>query len=580
MKKVLLNSFVVSLFFLLPVFLFSQVGIETTTPKGQLDVVTITDLGLVVPRVSSIENVTDGSGNLAVNGTVVYDNSRNKFCYRINDAWICMGKDATGNVEIGVVNPIFTTISNYVKASNTDAGDVFGSTLGISADGSRFIIGAGGEDSSATGVNSNQIDNSSTSSGAAYVYSKTGGIWIQEAYLKASNTGSPDGFGRAVAISGDGVWIAVGAPFEKSNATGINGNQLDNSFPNSGAVYIFKQSGGIWTQVAYVKASNTDPSDGFGSSVSLNENGSKLAVGAYLESSNATGINGNQSNNSMFGAGAVYVFNRVGNAWSQEAYIKASNTNGGDGFGNKLSLSGNGQYLAVGAEGEDSNATGVNGNQNNNSFNDSGAVYIFKLSGNVWSQETYLKASNTGNGDEFGHSIMLDKEGETLICGAWKEDSNGNQNNNSKQDSGAVYMFKRNGVSWVQETYLKASTIDAGDLFGVSVSITIDGSRISVGANSEDSIAIGINGNEADNSAFLSGAAYVFSNTGNGWNQESYIKSSNNESGDSFGQQAILSYCGNILIVTATGEDSNATGINGNQSNNSANLSGAAYVIE
>ena len=127
--------------------------------------------------------------------------------------------------------------------------------------------------------------------------------FARQAYLKASNTGVGD-FGWSVSLSGD--TLAVGAVNEASNATGVNGNQADNSASGSGAVYVFTRSGGTWSQQAYLKASNTEAGDAFGYSVSLS--GDTLAVGAVNEASNATGVNGNQADNSASGFGAVYLF--------------------------------------------------------------------------------------------------------------------------------------------------------------------------------------------------------------------------------------------------------------------------------
>jgi hypothetical protein len=132
-----------------------------------------------------------------------------------------------------------------------------------------------------------------------------------------------------------------------------------------------------WVQEAYVKASNTGANDSFGVSVSLSADGSRLAVGAQLESSNATGALGDQANDSASNSGAVYVFARTGTAWSQEAYVKASNTGAGDHFGRSVSLTADGSRLAVGAVGEVSNATGALGDQANDSATNSGAVYVF-----------------------------------------------------------------------------------------------------------------------------------------------------------------------------------------------------------
>jgi hypothetical protein len=151
-------------------------------------------------------------------------------------------------------------------------------------------------------------------------------------YFKASNTDGDDAF-RRVSLSGDGNTLAVGAVGEASNATGVDHaqdpdddlDQGDNSAPGAGAVYVFRRDAqGIWSQEAYVKASNTDAGDAFGTSVSLSADGSTLAVGTDGESSSAIGIGGNQGDNSAPAAGAVYVFRRVGDTWSQQAYVKAS----------------------------------------------------------------------------------------------------------------------------------------------------------------------------------------------------------------------------------------------------------------
>ena len=167
-----------------------------------------------------------------------------------------------------------------------------------------MVVGATGERSNATGVNGNQGDNSATGAGAAYVFTRSGTTWTQQAYLKASNTGAGDTFGLSVAVSGDTV--AVAAPSEDSNATGVNGNQFNNSASAAGAVYVFTRDTTTWTQQAYLKASNTGADDRFGESVAVS--GNTVVVGADSEDSNATGVNGNQADNSASNAGAVYVF--------------------------------------------------------------------------------------------------------------------------------------------------------------------------------------------------------------------------------------------------------------------------------
>jgi hypothetical protein len=201
-------------------------------------------------------------------------------------------------------------------------------------------------------------------------------------YFKASNNDGVGRFGRRIALSADGATLAVAAGREASNAAGINGDQDDNSASGSGAVYVFRFDGTDWFQQAYVKASNTEEGDNFGSKVALSDDGSTLAVGAG-ETSCATGVAGDQNDNSCPSAGAVYVFRFDGTDWAQTAYVKASNTDGGffdilgDGFGAGIALSADGSTLAVGADGEESLATGIGGDQSDNSEFGCGAVYVY-----------------------------------------------------------------------------------------------------------------------------------------------------------------------------------------------------------
>src|SRR4029077_6112040 len=130
-------------------------------------------------------------------------------------------------------------------------------------------------------------------------------------YIKASNTGKDHQFGYAIALSADGNTLAVSSTFEDSAAKGVNGVSKDHAV-NSGAVYVYTRDNKGWKQQAYLKASNAAESAQFGNSLSLSADGNLLAVGASGEASSATGINGNQSDRSRPGAGAVYVFARAG----------------------------------------------------------------------------------------------------------------------------------------------------------------------------------------------------------------------------------------------------------------------------
>jgi hypothetical protein len=470
----------------------------------------------------------------------------------------------------------------YIKAPNSDFADFF-STLTLSTDGNTLAVGASGEGSNATGVNGNQNDNSVTSAGAVYVYTRLGSTWSFQAYIKASNTALSDNFGIAVSLSGDGNTLAVGAYGEDSNAVLVNGNAGDNSAANAGAVYVYTRSAGNWSLHSYLKAPNTEAGDNFGTVLALSNDGSTLAIAAGSEDSAATGVNGALNDNSASGSGAVYTYGLVGGNWRLNNYVKASNTGASDSF-RWIALSSDGGTLVVGADGEDSAATGVGSDQTSNAATDSGAVYVFTSTlVPTFDQQAYVKASNTGAGDAF-KVAALSGDGNTLVVGARGEDSaatgiNGNQADNTASGSGAAYVFTRAGATWTQQAYLKASNASASDAFGEVVAISADGDTLAVSAPIENSAATGVNGNQSDNSLPQPGAVYVFTRAGGVWTQQAYVKASNTSAFDLFGLSLALSGDGNTLVVGAMYEDSNATGLNGDQSNDLATNSGAAYVF-
>ncbi len=415
----------------------------------------------------------------------------------------------------------------YIKAVNSDTYDEFSK---VSISGDTLVVGVPFEDSNQTTItngdsassdNSNGLLSASSGSGAVYVYKRTGTTWVQEAYIKAANNDADDGFGYSISISGD--TLAVGAGAEDSNQTTItNGDNAssDNSNAGSGAVYVYKRTGTTWVQEAYIKAANNDAGDGFGYSISLL--GDTLVVGAADETSNENTItNGTtaSSNNSNARSGAVYVYKRTGTSWAQEAYIKAVNSAAYNFFGTSVSISDD--TIAVGASGERSNlATITNGTTIANFSGDSsysGAVYVYKRTGTSWAWEAFIKAVNKDEQDWFGSVVSI--SGDTLAVGTGKERSNQTtitngdnaSSDNSNAGSGAVYVYKRTGTTWVQEAYIKAANNDVSDVFGNSVSSS--GDTVVVGATGEASNLKTItNGDNAssDNSYGYGGAVYVY----------------------------------------------------------------------
>lgn len=493
----------------------------------------------------------------------------------------------------------------YLKASNTEASDHFGCGgvldghagygASLSADGNTLAIGAPHESGGAKGINGNQNDNSAYGSGAVYVFVRSGANWSQQAYVKASNADHGDEFGHAVVLSADGNTMAVSAFWEASSAKGVNGNQDDNSIPQAGAVYVFTRSGSTWTQQAYIKAFNTGEAgtaetfgdgDQYGFSLALSDDGDTLAVGAITEDSASPGISGNQNDNSAVSAGAVYVYTRTGNAWSQQAYIKAGNPDPGDMFGYTVSLSADGATLAAGSYDEGGSARGINGTPDN-MRRGSGAVYVFTRTGGAWSQQAYIHPATSEAGDSFGVNVALSDDGNTLLAGTLDEDCLATGVNPPGCDSdreadistGAAHVFVRSGTTWSQQAFLKASNTGKADWFGSRLALSGDGNTALIAAPLEDSAAKGINGKQDDDSAQQTGAVYLFKRNGSTWAQQAYVKGANTEAFDEFGSSVALSRNGRSIAVTALGEDSNAKGSNGDQADNSAMEAGAAYVF-
>jgi hypothetical protein len=422
---------------------------------------------------------------------------------------------------------------------------------------------------------------------------------VQQAYLKASNTGAGDRFGVSVAISGNTV--VVGASQEASAATGVDGNQADNSVPNRGAAYVFVRNGSTWAQQAYLKQSDSEAGAVFGTSVAID--GNTIVVGAN-----------SQDGGGPANSGAVYVFTRSGSTWTQQGgFLKASAPGGSDSFGFTVAISGD--TLVAGAEYQ--GTSGAN----------SGAAYVFLRAAGVWSQQAFLNASNPGVNDQFGHSVAI--SANTVVVGSIFEDSgltgvvagapNDTTTGNAALNTGAAYVFTRSGVTWTQQAYLKPSGAAPDTEFGTSVAVS--GGTILVGAPADDTTLansgaaylfertgttwtshstfrpsplvaqsffgsfVALSGDTAiigaraeSTTAASSGAAYVFFRTyplgASTWTQQPLIKASNPGTNDQFGFAVGAS--GNSVVIGAEREDSSTAGINSSP-NDAATDAGAAY---
>lgn len=436
----------------------------------------------------------------------------------------------TGAVYVFARDGLNWTQQAFIKPEFvvTDDDRFGGQHMALSDDGNTLAIGVDREDSSATGIFnfSDHVaggvpdaalstalgDDTAGGSGAVYIFVRTGTTWEQQAYIKSSNAEASDAFGSSLTLDSSGDTLVVGARLESSNATLVNGDEGNNLSFRSGAAYVFKRTGVSWAQEAYLKASNTGNQDNFGQSVTLSDDGNTLAVSANNEDSSGVGINGAQDdlgNNT----GAIYVYTRSGSTWSYESYIKPSNTGDDDEFGIEVRLSGDGNTFVASAKYEDSNATGIGGDDSNDLSGESGAVYVFVRDMASWRQEAYIKASNAQLSDEFGFAVTINGDGNMIAVSALFEDGSSTGfddiDNDGAPEAGAVYVFKRDGGTWTEQNYLKATNTESNDRYGDSISMSTNGDLL-VGASFEWGSIAGVGGDQSDNGSNSAGAAYLY----------------------------------------------------------------------
>jgi hypothetical protein len=476
------------------------------------------------------------------------------------------------------ITPTFLQAA-YVKAANVNTSDQFGISMDI--DGDVMVVGAHNEDSNQTSISNDgtaSSNNTTLSAGAAYVYRRSAGGWVFEAYLKAPNAEANDIFGYSVAVSGD--TIVVGAPQEDSSSLG---SMIDNSAADAGAVYVFRRVAGTWTFEQYLKASNLGAGDFFGYMVDIDKD--TIVVGAPFEDSmnSATPFD-----NSISMSGAAYVFTRTASVWSQQQFLKAAIPGTNDNFAYSVGV--HGDSVVIGSPYEDSSSSAIysgGSETNNNALSDSGAAYIFTRTGSVWNQQAYLKAPNPGLFDNFGETVALFSD--RVVVGAALEDSNFTSVTNgstwtdddSISESGAAFVFSRAGATWTHEAYLKPNNPILGNEFGSAVSIF--GDSIVVGAAFEDSCQTSVSITApGDTGCTSAGAAYLFQYDGTNWSQQGYLKAPNAGIGDNFGARAVT-INGTSIGVSAVFEASNQSTITNGTSaspNNTFSSSGAVYVFD
>jgi hypothetical protein len=302
--------------------------------------------------------------------------------------------------------------------------------------------------------------------------------------------------------------------------TALVGSRLDDitTVMDAGSAYVFVRSGTNWSQQAKLTAADGAASDYFGSAVSLSSDGNTALVGSSRDDTLA-GTD----------AGSAYVFVRSGSTWSQQVKLTAANGAATDYLGQSVFLSGDGLTALVGAYQDDTPA-GAN----------AGSAYVFVRSESSWSQQAQVTAGDGAAGDNLGIAVSLSSDGNTALVGSSGDDTP------AGTDAGSAYVFGRSGGSWSLQAKLTAADGEASDDFGISVSLSGDGSTALVGAFFEDTPAAN------------TGCAYVFVRSGSSWTQQAKLTVADGAVGDYFGCSDSLSGDGNTALVGAYNDDTPA----------------------
>jgi hypothetical protein len=332
-----------------------------------------------------------------------------------------------------------------------------GYSVAISSDGNTAIVGG-------------PFDNSE--GGAAWVYTRTGGVWSQQAKLVATDAiGRSAEQGFSVALSGDGNTAIVGGP-------------ADNDFFGVGAAWVYTRTGGVWSQQAKLVGTGAIGAANQGQSVSLSGDGNTAIVGGPCCIPGGGGP-----------TGAAWVYTRTGAVWSQQAKLVGTDAIGPSAEqGFSVSLSGDGNTAIVGGPAD--NYQGI-------TIGAAGAAWVYTRTGGVWSQQAKLVGAGAIGAANQGHSVSLSGDGNSAIVGGFGDAG----------FTGAAWVYTRTGGVWSQQAKLVGTdAIGPSAWQGFSVSLSGDGNTAIVGGPADNS--------QAPGSFPGVGAAWVFTRTGGVWSQE------------------------------------------------------------
>ena len=449
----------------------------------------------------------------------------------------------------------------------------------------------------------------------------------QAAYIKASAaSGAESAFGGAVAVSGDGSTLVVGADRDPSGALGVGADPTDRSSPGSGAAYVFVRSGATWTQQAYLKPANKHAAVEFGGRLALSKTGDTLVVGVPEDSTPRF-------------SGSAVVFRRVAATWTEEGYLRSSRGARGSQFGVSVAISDSGDTVVVGAL--HTAGPGTSGCEHATPSGDvcRGAAYVFDRTGGRWEERAILeppewmtlpypvlaallmgtvRISGDGNvvaalatgtlltftrgpkwmfeasaplpaprhdpdppigfGWHGGYSITpmglaMSSDGRTLAVGEPEAPSRG------ETFASRVEVFARQDGKLQRTAVVQPLASRSGAKFGLKVALSGAGRHLAVGAYADSGGQGGTNADPCGSTVGFAGAAYLFTLDGGAWRERAFLKARRVKREAYFGGSVALDALGATLVVGAPGDSSSASGIDGDESDASTPYAGAAYVF-
>ena len=424
---------------------------------------------------------------------------------------------------------------DILLASDRSARDNLGSSVAISGD--YAIVGASNSQTGDTAGSTILVD-----AGAAYIYKYDSGAWSEVQKIVASDRAIFDYFGSTVAISGNYAMVYAMSNYEDT----INSTTIW----DAGAVYVFKNNGGIWSQVQKIVASDIVTGGSFGSSIGMS--------GDYAVISDPSQDKDSAGSNYIQNAGAAYIFKNNGGVWSEVQKIVPSDRFHNSRFGISSDISEN--HVVVGAYWNSTDTSGLD------TLNRAGAAYIFRNNGGTWSQVKKIVSSDREANDWFGYKSAI--SGDYIVVGA-PLNGKDTAGENNLINAGSSYIFHNDGGRWSEVQKIVASDRDAQDRFS-RLSIDISGDYLVLGSDFHRTDEAGLN------QLTLAGAAYIFHNNGVRWSEVQKIVASDRldgvgfGSGDRFGNAAISE---DYTIVGATNRDSDVGTLN-------LSRAGAAYVFK